>query len=97
MDPRNKSEDDCYKKNESVDDKRECVFNNDFTLRSLFRGGSFLLSSLRGDNRGQAIFKLEKGANRDDNKRSIILMQFFFSVILVLDTSIHGSSEQVRG
>jgi len=101
MDPRNKSEDDCYKKNASKDDcsecmseedkreceleddcykknaseedkrecalegePRECVSNNDFTLRSLFRGGSFLLSSLRGDNRGQVIYKLEKGANR---------------------------------
>ena len=67
------SEDDGYKKNASENDERmcvlegasrECVFKNDFTLRSLFRGGSFLLSSLRGDNRGQAIFELEKGANR---------------------------------
>jgi len=29
MDPRNKSEDDCYKKNESEDDKRECVLEDD--------------------------------------------------------------------
>jgi len=67
------SEDDCYKKNASENDERmcvlegesrECVFKNDFTLRSLFRGGSFLLSSLRGDNRGQAIYKLEKGVNQ---------------------------------
>jgi len=68
MDPRNKSEDDCsksmseddgYKKNASENDERmcvlegasrECVSNNDFTLKS----------SLRGDNRGQAIYKLEK-------------------------------------
>jgi len=64
MDPRNKSEDDCYKKNESEDDcyKKnaseddcsECMSEDDFTLKSLFRG----------DNRGQAIFELEKGANR---------------------------------
>ena len=54
MDPRNKSE----------DDERVCVPDDDFTLRSLFRGGSFLLSSLRGDRRGQAIYELEKRDNR---------------------------------
>jgi len=29
MDPRNKSEDDCYKNNESADDKRECALEDD--------------------------------------------------------------------
>jgi len=58
------SEDNCYKKNESKDDQRECVFENDFTLRSSFRGGAFLLSLHRGDRRGQAIYELNKKANR---------------------------------
>ena len=59
MDPRNKSEDDC---SECVfeDDKRKSELEGDFTLRSLFRGGYFLLSSLRADKRGQAIHELEK-------------------------------------
>ena len=50
MDPRNKSE----------DDERECVSENDFTSKSLLRANFPLLSPLRGDNRGQAIYELGK-------------------------------------
>ena len=46
MDPRNKSEDDCYKKNVSEGEPRECVLEDDFTLKSSLRGDSFLSSSL---------------------------------------------------
>jgi len=59
MDPRNKSEDD-NKGCASEDDCSECALEDDFALKLSLQGGSFLLSSLRGDNRGQAIFKLEK-------------------------------------
>ena len=70
MAPRNTSEDECYKKYEYEDVCSECMFENDFTLKSLFQAGSFislslranfpLLSSLRADRRGQAIYELEK-------------------------------------
>jgi len=64
MDPRNKFEDDCYKKNVSEGEPRECVLEDDFTLKSSLRGDSFLSLSLRATRRGQAVFKLEKGVNR---------------------------------
>jgi len=63
MDPRNKSEDDkreCMFENDSS----ECMSEDDFTLKSSLRADFPLSSSLRGDRRGQAIYELEKRANR---------------------------------
>jgi len=73
MDPRNKSEDDCYKKNESEDDCSECMSEDDKREcalegepRECVSKNDFVLRSLfRGDNRGQAIFELaDNNVNR---------------------------------
>ena len=42
MDPRNKSEDDCSEYM-SEDDKRECVLEDDFTLKSSLRACFFIV------------------------------------------------------
>ena len=68
MDPRNKSEDDCSKCVFEDDCYQKNEYEDDFTLKSLFQAGSFissslranfpLLSSLRGDNRGQSDLRI---------------------------------------